>query len=121
MPDHRASAGVIMGGRTLQDVPADPKPVLPVCVEPIQVKEPPGAGELVTAVQGDGVMDQGGRQAVIPGGSSIVQVRSGIPGDVQAAPPQVEMQLVGVRGAGAELCDPQDGPGVLAIDMIAQV
>ena len=66
-------------------------------------------------------MHQRAGQAVIPGRIGIVEVRPGILGHVQAAPPQVHVQLVGMGRAVGELRRPQVSPGIFAVDLIAEV
>ena len=59
-------------------------------------------------------MHGGVGQGVVPGRRGVVEVGAGVLGEVQAAPPQVEVQLVGVPGAGGEARSAQDKPRSLA-------
>ena len=59
----------------------------PVGIEPIEIKESPGARELVATVDRDRVVYLCNGQTVIPGRIGIIEIRPGILGHIQAAPP----------------------------------
>ena len=84
-------------------------------MRPIQPQEAAGAGHLVPAVQGEGVVDKTSREGIVPGGRGIVLEGARVTGDVDAAPPQVHMQLVGVRGAVLEVGGVDEGAALAAI------
>ncbi len=49
-------------------------------------------------------MRGGVRQPVLPGGLPVVEECPRVAGDVLPAPPQIHVELVGVRGTLAEIC-----------------
>ncbi len=57
-------------------------------------------------------MRRGAHQGVVPRGRGVVVIRARILGHVQPAPPQIQVQLVGVPRAGSETRHPQVGPRV---------
>src|SRR5262245_52036996 len=66
---------------------------------PIDPKEPCRPRHLILAVNGDCIVNRSDGQAVLPGGSRIVEIRAGVACNVHAAPPQIEVQLVRLAGA----------------------
>ena len=80
-------------------------------LRPVEVEKTPGAGHLFAAIHGHRVVDGGVRERVIPGRGGVVEISPRVLRNVQVAPPQIKMKLVGVTGAVAEFCGAQVGPG----------
>lgn len=79
---------------------------------PIRPCEAADEGHLVCPIHGHGVVNGCTRQSVAPDVFARVEIGSGVNGDVVTTHPQVHVELVGVGGAGGEVCAAEDGAGV---------
>src|SRR5271157_1421725 len=121
MTDPMKHISIMPPAEALQDLLVDLDPASAIGVDPVQVKETSGAPHLVAAIHRDRVVNKGGYERIVPGRGAVVKICPGVLGDVQAAPPQVNMELVGMRGARRELRRPQISPGVLPVNLVAKV
>ena len=79
---------------------------------PVQIEETASRGHLLSVINHHCIMHGGMRQGIIPGRIRIVEIGSGILGNVQAAPPQIQVKLVGVTRSVVETGCPQISPGM---------
>src|SRR3981081_2251312 len=64
---------------------------------PVNPEETPSPTHLVVAIDRHSVADRGARESIVPRRLSIVEISSGVPSQVEAAPPQVYMQLISLN------------------------
>ena len=67
-------------------------------------------------IDNDCVMGCRARQSVAPDIFAAVEVSPCVAGDVLAVNPQVDMELIGVRGPGAEICAADDGFAICVVE-----
>ena len=106
MPDTRPPVAPMAAARALKDGRIRFQTAAPVGIELVEIKKSSGARELVATVDRDRVVQLRGSKSVIPGRVGIVKIRPGILGHIQAAPPQIHVQLIRMGWAGDELRRP---------------
>lgn len=71
---------------------------------PIQPEKAPSAGHLILTINGNDVVNSAAGEGIVPRRGSVVEISSGIAGDVETSPPKVNVQLVSLKRT----------PGILA-------
>ncbi len=87
--------------------------VLPVdqfCLSPIQPEETACPGHLILSINHGSVVNDRPREGVLPGGSGIIRIGSRIQKDVFPTIPEIQMELVSLKGSVLISGCPDDRP-----------
>src|ERR1700692_2417569 len=78
-------------------------------LRPIEPEKAACATHLIAAIHHDRVVNSGTGEAIVPRRLAVVEIRPGIACQVKAMPPQIDVQLIGLKGparvaSGAHQC-----------------
>src|ERR1700722_7054180 len=91
------------------------------CLRPVEPEETSGATHLVLSVHHYRVVNGGAGETVVPRRLAVIEIGTGVASDIEAVPPEIDVQLIGLERTTSVASGANESPRVCAADaMVAR-